>query len=71
MQEKNSIAKALKIWSFTRKDLAEFVGISETAIKKIKAGTLKGSNQTQAKIALFLKQKIKETIDLLEMEETK
>lgn len=66
MQDKTTIAKTLKIWSFTSKDLAEFVGISETAIRKIKAGVFVGSTQTQAKITLFLKQKIKETIDILD-----
>lgn len=66
MQDKTLIAKALKNWSFTSKDLAEFVGISATAIRKIKAGVFVGTVQTQAQIALFLKQKIKETIDILD-----
>jgi len=71
VQDKNTIKDALKQLSFTHKDLAQFVGISNTAIRKIKSGVLKWGTETQAKIALFLRARIKKVLDILDDMEKK
>ena len=58
MIEETNAKKLLTELAFTNKEVAEFVGITESMVKKIRTGSSSGSADVQQKIEAFVCMKI-------------
>ena len=65
MKDKAHIGDILNELSFTNKELAERVGVSESAIKKIRSGRRRGSREVQRKISQFIMERAGKAVNKL------
>lgn len=60
MKSQQKTGALLNELAFTSKEVADFAGISESMVKKIKLGITDGSLEVQQKIEAFVQQKIEQ-----------
>ena len=56
--ENNSAGQLLNRLTFTNKEVADFTGVTESMVKKIRLGKSPGSNEVQQKIREFVRLKV-------------
>lgn len=59
MQHQKSIWQLLNDLTFTNKEVADYAGVTESMVKKIRVGITNGSREVQERIKMFMRMKVK------------
>jgi predicted transcriptional regulator len=66
MQEKSFSGELLNMLSFTNNEVAQFAGVSESMVRKVRSGVKKPSRELEKKIVEFVKKKAETVLSKVE-----
>lgn len=66
MQEKSFSGELLNMLSFTNNEVAQFAGVSESMVRKVRSGVKNPSRELEKKIVEFVKKKAETVLSKVE-----